>query len=58
LTKSLKTKIFGLNAANLFKVDVGAKRKDLPKEYLNQIKMAYLEEGPIPSHHAYGWVTT
>jgi predicted TIM-barrel fold metal-dependent hydrolase len=58
LTKNLKAKIFGLNAVKLFKVDVEAKRKDLPKDYLNQIKMAYLEEDPTPSHHAYGWVST
>jgi hypothetical protein len=39
-------------------VDVDAKRKALPKDYLSHIKMSYLEEGPSPSHHAYGWVTT
>ena len=58
LTKDLKAKIFGLNAAKLFKVDVEAKRKDLPKDYLSHIKMAYLDEGPTPSHHAYGWVSS
>ena len=57
LTKDLKAKIFGLNAAKLFKVDVEAKRKDLPKDYLSHIKMAYLDEGPTPSHHAYGWIS-
>lgn len=58
LTQDLKAKVFGLNAANLFKVDVEAKRKDLPKDYLHQIKMAYLDEGATPTHHAYGWVST
>jgi hypothetical protein len=58
LTKDLKSKIFGLNAAKQFKANVEAKRKDLPKDYLNQIKMAYLQESLSPSHHAYGWVTT
>jgi len=58
LTKDVKAKIFGLNAAKLFKVDVEANRKDLPKDYLGHMKMAYLEEGPLPSHHAYGWVRT
>lgn len=57
VTKDLKDKVLGLNAAKLFKVNVDEKRKDLPKDYLNQIKMAYLEEGPFPSHHAYGWIT-
>jgi len=37
LTKDLKAKVFGLNAAKLFKVDVQAKRKDLPKDYLSNI---------------------
>jgi uncharacterized protein len=58
LTKNRKAKIFGLNAAKLFGVDVEATRNDLPKDYLSHIKMAYLEEGRSPSHHAYGWVTT
>lgn len=56
LTKELKAKIFGLNAAKLFGVDVAAKRNVLPKDYLSRIKMAYLDEGPEPSHYAYGWV--
>jgi uncharacterized protein len=58
LTKDLKAKAFGLNAAKLFKVDIDAKRKDVPADYLSHIKMAYLDEDPSPSHHAYGWVTT
>jgi len=56
LPNDLKAKVFGLNAAKLFKVDVKENQKDLPKDYLSHIKMAYLEEGPIPSHHAYGWI--
>ncbi len=58
LTRDLKAKVFGLNAAKLFKVDVEATRKDIPQDYLEQIKMAYLQEGSTPSHHAYGWVAT
>lgn len=56
LTQSIKAKIFGLNAARLFNVDVKAKRDELPKDYLSKMKMAYMEDGPTPSHHAYGWV--
>ena len=56
ITQTIKTKIFGLNAARLFNVDVDEKRNEFPKDYLSQIKMAYLEEGPSPSHRAYGWV--
>jgi len=57
LTRSEKEQIFGLNAARVFGVDVTAKRNEIPKDYLTKIKMAYLDEGPRPSHHWYGWVT-
>ncbi len=56
LTRGVKEQIFGLNAARVFGVDVDAKRNEIPKDYLNQIRMAYLEEGPAPSHRWYGWV--
>ena len=56
LTSRVKAQIFGLNAARLFHVDVEATRNQLPKDYLSQIKMAYLDEGFSPSLHAYGWV--
>lgn len=57
LTAAVKERVFGLNAARIFGVDVQAKRNELPKDYLSRIKMAYLEEGPDPSHRFYGWVT-
>jgi hypothetical protein len=56
LTKDLKAQIFGMNSAKLFHVDVDAKRQAIPKDYLSHMKTAYLQEGPTPSHHAYGWV--
>ena len=56
LTRQVKEQIFGLNAARLFGVDVAAQRNELPKDYLSQIKMAYLDEGPSPSHRLYGWI--
>jgi predicted TIM-barrel fold metal-dependent hydrolase len=56
LTRSVKERIFGLNAARVFGVDVDAKRNELPADYLSRIKMAYLEEGGQPSHRFYGWV--
>jgi len=55
LTRQVKEQIFGLNAARLFNVDVAAKRNEIPKDYLSQIKMAYLEGGPAPTHRFYGW---
>jgi predicted TIM-barrel fold metal-dependent hydrolase len=57
LTRAVKEQIFGLNAARVFGVDVNATRNEIPKDYLSRIKMAYLEEGPAPSHRWYGWVT-
>jgi uncharacterized protein len=56
LAQELKAKIFGLNAARVFGVDVKAKRNALPTDYLSRIKMAYREEGPLPSNRFYGWV--
>ncbi len=41
----------------LFNVDVNAKRNEIPEDYLSQIKMTYLDEGPSPSNRFYGWVT-
>jgi uncharacterized protein len=58
LTRAVKEKIFGLNSAKIFNVDVAAKRNEMPKDFLSQMKMAYLEEGARPSHRWYGWVTT
>lgn len=57
LTRPVKEQIFGLNAARVFGVDVKAKRDEIPKDYLSKMKMAYLDEGPAPSHRWYGWVT-
>jgi len=58
LTRALKEQIFGLNGARLFGVDVNAKRNEIPNDYLSRMKMAYLDEGPAPSHRWYGWVTS
>jgi predicted TIM-barrel fold metal-dependent hydrolase len=56
LTREVKEKVFGLNAAKLFGVDVGATRNAVPSDYLGRIRMSYREEGPEPSHRLYGWV--
>src|SRR5215510_7162593 len=55
LTRPVKEQIFGLNGARVFGVDVAAKRHEIPKDYLSRMKMAYLEDGPAPSHRFYGW---
>ncbi|HLZ32584.1 MAG TPA: amidohydrolase family protein [Nitrospira sp.] len=56
LTREIKAKIFGLNAARVFGVDVAATRNAIPKDYVGRLRMSYLEEGPEPSHRLYGWV--
>lgn len=56
LTRAVKEQIFGLNAARLFRVDVNAKRNEIPADYLTRMKMAYLDDGAAPSHRWYGWV--
>src|SRR5262245_22213774 len=56
LTRQVKEQIFGLNGARVFGVDVNAKRNEIPKDYLSQMKMAYLDGGAAPSHRWYGWV--
>jgi hypothetical protein len=42
-------RLFGLNAARVFSVDVHATRNEIPKDYLSRIK-TYLEDGATPSH--------
>ena len=56
LTRQVKERIFGLNAALVFGVDAKAKRNELSLDVLGQLRMSYLEEGPEPSHRVYGWV--
>lgn len=56
LTKEDKAKIFGLNAAKIYGVDVAAQRKALPKDALEKIKTAYLQQGGKSENAAYGWV--
>jgi len=35
---------------------VKAKRSEVPRDVLGQLRMGYLEEGPEPSRRVYGWV--
>jgi predicted TIM-barrel fold metal-dependent hydrolase len=56
LGRAVKEQIFGLNAARVFGVDVKAKRNEIPRDYLSRMKMAYLDDGPTPSHRWYGWI--
>ncbi len=56
LTPEDKAKIFGLNAARLYGVDVAAKRNALPKDALERLKSAYLDRGGRREHAPSGWV--
>ena len=56
LTRQVKEQIFGRNAARIFGIDVSAKRHEVSKDALGQLRMSYLEEGPEPSRRVYGWV--
>jgi predicted TIM-barrel fold metal-dependent hydrolase len=55
LTDAVKAKIFGLNAARLFRVDPSAARKAIRADRLAALKEEY-EASPQPSNTQYGWV--
>jgi predicted TIM-barrel fold metal-dependent hydrolase len=55
LTKEIKNKIFGLNAAKLFGIDPKAKRKAIKADKLTKLRQEYREK-PAPSNTQYGWV--
>ncbi len=56
ITKDDKAKIFGLNAARLYNIDLKAKRKALPADAISRLKLAYAEQGGMRDNAAYGWV--
>lgn len=56
LTRQVKERIFGLNAAKVFGVDVETIRHEVPRDALGRLRMSYLEEGPEPSRRVYGWI--
>ena len=56
LTRQVKERIFGLNAAKVFGVDVETIRHEVPRDALGRPRMSYLEEGPEPSRRVYGWI--
>jgi hypothetical protein len=56
ITDDDRAKIFGLNAAGIYGVDVTAQRNALPADALNVLKEAYLDRGGLRSNFAHGWV--
>ena len=55
LTDEVKAKIFGLNAAKLFGIDVQAKRQAIKADKLTRLREDYRRD-PSPSNTQYGWV--
>jgi uncharacterized protein len=57
LTDEVKRKVFGLNAARVYRVDPEAKRNPMPTDYLDKLRKLYKQAGtPSPSNTQYGWV--
>ena len=56
LTKDDKAKIFGLNAAKVYGIDLKKKLKQFPKDTLTKLKTAYLDDGGQRENAAHGWV--
>jgi uncharacterized protein len=57
LSREVKAKIFGLNAARVYGVDPQAKRNPIPGDYIDRLRKMYKESGtPAPSNTQYGWV--
>ena len=51
-----KAKIFGLNAAKIYNIEIPKDRIQLPKDALEKLKTAYKAEGGYRENTAYGWV--
>ena len=55
LTPEIKAKIFGLNSARLYNIDVKAKRAAIKNDKVEELRSEYLNN-PKPSNTQYGWV--
>ncbi len=56
ITDEDRARIFGLNAAKLYGIDVNAQRNALPADALTRVKQAYLERGGLRDNDYHGWV--
>ena len=56
LSKEDKAKIFGLNAAKIYGIDVASQLKAFPADTLSKLKTAYLDRGGQRDNAAQGWV--
>jgi predicted TIM-barrel fold metal-dependent hydrolase len=55
LTPEIKAKVFGLNAARIYKIDVKAKRKAIKTDKIAEMREEY-RQNPQPSNTQFGWV--
>jgi len=56
ITREDKAKIFGLNAAKIYGVDVDQKREEIKKDNLNDFKLRYQALGGERTNRVPGWV--
>ena len=57
LSDDVKRRIFGLNAASVYRVDPEAKRNSMPSDYIEKLRRMYKQSGALtPSNTQYGWV--
>ncbi len=56
LTDRVKEKVFGLNSAKVYGIDVKAKMNAIPSDYVTKLKAKYKTAGVSPSNTQYGWV--
>jgi len=57
LSDDVKRRIFGLNAASVYRVDPEAKRNPMPGDYIEKLRRMYKQSGALtPSNTQYGWV--
>jgi uncharacterized protein len=55
LTPEIKAKVFGLNAARIYKINVKAKRNAIKTDQIAQMREEY-RQNPQPSNTQFGWV--
>lgn len=55
LTPEFKAKVFGLNSARVYKLNLKAKRNAIQEDKVTALKQEY-KENPLPSNTQFGWV--
>jgi predicted TIM-barrel fold metal-dependent hydrolase len=55
LTPEIKAKVFGLNAARIYKIKVNAKRNAIQNDKISELREEYQQHAE-PSNTQYGWV--